>query len=133
MSIDGKITEIYDPVTTNDGKYTKQTFVVKPSGKYAKPIAFILWNEKIKELDGLDVGKNVVVSFDVRSRQWQDRWFTEAIAWKVQPQIKDAADLFDKQEKAPPPGEDDIPPKDHVTSLNEQSGDTEEETDDLPF
>ena len=37
------------------------------------------------------VGDKVEVMFNIESRQWKDRWFTELVAWKVNMTVGDSA------------------------------------------
>ena len=48
--------------------------------------------DKFKQMN-IVVGGNYNVSFDVESREWQQKWFTEASAWK--------AVCLDGQQQAP--------------------------------
>lgn len=120
MDISGKITHIYDTEEVSEGKYQKRTFVIKPPGRYNKPIAFYLWNDKVKELDAFNVKDDVLVSFDVKSREYNGRWYTEVTAWKIQGQVKDAGELFDGDQQ-------------ESTDITKQDPGLPEETDDLPF
>lgn len=53
-----------------------------------------MWGEKIDQFR-LQVGEMVTVSFELESREYNNRWYTEARAWKIskdssgQPQYSD--------------------------------------------
>lgn len=64
-------------------EYIKNTFVGETQGQYPKKIAFsVMGEEKFNQM-GIVVGGTYSVSFDVESREWQGKWFTEANAWRA--------------------------------------------------
>ena len=65
---------------------------------------------------GLAVGDEVVVSFDLESREVKGRWYTDVRAWKIEK----------VQASAPAHGEGSVPPPPADFEPNAQ-------TDDLPF
>lgn len=86
MEISVKIIKILDAQSFNskNGEITiKNTFVGETQGQYPKNIAFsVLGEDKFNQM-GIVVGGQYNVSFDVESREWQGKWFTECKAWKA--------------------------------------------------
>lgn len=87
MEINVKVIKILAPqafTSSKDGSsVVKTTFIGETSGQYPKKIAFsVLGEEKFKRM-AIVVGSNYAVSFDVESREWKDKWFTEASAWRA--------------------------------------------------
>ena len=86
MEISVKIIKILDAQSFNskNGETTiKNTFIGETQGQYHKNIAFsVLGEDKFKQM-GVVVGGQYNVSFDVESREWQNKWFTECKAWKA--------------------------------------------------
>ena len=86
MEISVKIIKILDAQSFNskNGEITvKNTFIGETQGQYTKNIAFsVLGEDKFKQM-GIVVGGQYNVSFDVESREWQGKWFTECKAWKA--------------------------------------------------
>lgn len=63
--------------------YEKFFFVGKTQAQYPKTIAFsVMGKEKFEKL-GIVVGKSYNVSFDVESREWNGKYFTDITAWKA--------------------------------------------------
>jgi hypothetical protein len=87
MEIQGTIKSIL-PVeegTSKAGKtWKKQNFVLDVPGKYPKQICFTCFGKVVDALDYCKEGQCVVVHFDVSSREYNGRWFTEASAWKIE-------------------------------------------------
>lgn len=87
MEIQGKVVSILDAqrfVSKKDGKeYVRNAFVVETVGQYPKRICFTVMGDDRWHQMSILVGKSYSVSFDVESREWQGKWFTECMAWKA--------------------------------------------------
>lgn len=62
------------------GAWVRGGFVVdvNTESQYPRSIAFSTWGEDIlSQLKSLHIGATIQVIFDIESRQWQDRWFTD--------------------------------------------------------
>jgi hypothetical protein len=88
MEIIGKVAQLL-PLVTGQGKngeWRKQEFIIEiADGQFPKKICFSLWGDKIDQA-GLGLNETVKVFFDIESREYNARWFTEARAWKVEKQ-----------------------------------------------
>lgn len=86
MEITGKVFSVL-PLVTGQGKngeWRKQEFVIEiESGQFPKKLCLSLWGDKIDQA-GLVVGETVKVFFDIESREYNGRWFTEARSWRVE-------------------------------------------------
>lgn len=86
MEITGKCIVVSEPQvfrSKKDGSsIVKYSFVIDTGGQYAKRVCFSVFGEdRFKQMQ-LVVGKTYSVSFDVESREWQGKWFTECTSWK---------------------------------------------------
>ena len=88
MELIGKIALLL-PLVTGQGKngeWRKQEFVIEVAeGQFPKKVCMSLWGEKIDQAN-LVTGETAKVSFDLESREYNGRWFTEAKAWRVEKQ-----------------------------------------------
>lgn len=87
MDFEGIVLEILPPVSGqgNRGTWERQVVVFEqPSKQYGKEVAVTFMN-KPQEVANLRVGESYIVSFDIESRKFQDRWYTDVRAWRVQP------------------------------------------------
>ena len=69
--------------TTDNGKIKKKEFVVKTEETYPQMVKCELINDKISLLDSYVKGETVEVSFNLRGREWQGKYFTSIQAWKI--------------------------------------------------
>ncbi|MBC7451808.1 MAG: DUF3127 domain-containing protein [Cytophagales bacterium] len=84
MEINGKIVALL-PAQSGQGKngtWKKQEYILETVGQYPKKVCFSVWGEKIDQFN-VKQGDDVEVSFDVESREYNQRWYTELKAWKV--------------------------------------------------
>ena len=70
---------------TNNKEWKKINFVVQTQGEYSKDVAFNVFGaEKVDNFTKYNkVGQTVDVSFDVESREYKGRYYTDLNAWKV--------------------------------------------------
>ncbi len=115
MEISGKLVQFL-PLQTGQGKngtWKKQEFILEQGGQYPKKVCIAVWGDKI-DITSFKTGDNIEVSFDVESREFNGRWYTDVKAWKVvgkQEGAQNAPGSY--QQSAPvdalPAGDDDLP------------------------
>lgn len=118
LEIEGKVFKVL-PEQSGEGRngtWVKQEFVIETTDQYPKKICFSVWGDKTDMVKTLKIGENLKVSFNVESREFKEKWYTDLRAWKI-----DKADSNNQGTAPPPPiTDEDIPP-------------VNEEEDDLPF
>jgi len=85
MDIKGKLIQKL-PLQTGEGKngpWKKQEIVLEIPGQYPKKLMISIWGDKINEAL-LNIGNELNVSFDLESREYNGRWYTDVKAWKVE-------------------------------------------------
>lgn len=83
MELKGKLAHVLEPqtITKKDGNtMTKRGIVVETDGQYKKLVAFTIINQNIQIPN---IGTEVLVKYDLSSREYNGRWYTEATAWSV--------------------------------------------------
>ena len=88
LELNGVIKKIMPIVegTSKAGKsWKKAGFVVTTEGDYPKDVAFsVFGEEKVDNLMKFNkVGQRVDVSFNVESREYNDKYYTDLQAWKI--------------------------------------------------
>lgn len=82
LKINGVIKVINDTETFK-GNFTKKTFVITTAGKYPQPVMFETIKDQTSLLDGLKVGDNVEVSFNIRGNEYNGKYYNNLQAWKI--------------------------------------------------
>ncbi len=84
FEMEGSVKVIQD-LQTFDSGFSKREFVVEvEDGKYPQLVNFECLKEKAELIDGLEVGDQVKVRFDIRGREYNGRYFVNLAAWKIE-------------------------------------------------
>ena len=69
------------------GPWTKQEFILEfPDGNFTAKACFPAWGqEKVQDLGKYQVGDKVKVSFNLKSREYNGRWYNDLQIWKIAP------------------------------------------------
>ena len=84
LEVEGKFIKALPAVSgeKNGKKWSKQFFVIEQFGQYPALAQFQVWNDRIN-LSQFQEGDNVKVMFDINSREWQERVYTDLTAYRV--------------------------------------------------
>ena len=114
MELKGKIIRVLEEKTgtSSRGGWRKQEYVIEIPGDYPKQVCFMVWGDKIDQLK-IAEGQDLTVHFDLESREYNDRWYTDVKVWRVDRAEQDAAGQVGEEpppwDEAPPVQDDDIP------------------------
>lgn len=84
LKISGKVTDLLEEQSGEgrNGPWRKQDFILETGGAYPKTVCITQWGDDIESF-GLSLGDEVTVHIDLKSREYQGRWYTDVKAWKV--------------------------------------------------
>lgn len=126
MEVQGKIIQVL-PLQQGTSKagnaWKKQEYVLETHDQYPRKVKFDFFGDRADQFP-LNIGDEVTISFDIESREFNGRWYTDIRGWKAT-----------KNDGAAPAGgpevvsglSDGIPPFDPMAS---SAG---ADNDDLPF
>ncbi|MBQ7610313.1 MAG: DUF3127 domain-containing protein [Bacteroidales bacterium] len=125
LEIEGKIKTKLTPRSGSSarGGWTSQDFVVEyQDGNYPADACITAFgDEKVRDLDRFQVGDAVKVSFNVRAREFNGRWYNDLRMWRISapgaapaagasaPAASGYAPAAGPAPMAPPPSFDDMP------------------------
>ena len=122
MEIKGKIIQALPEqsgISKGSGKsWKKREYVLETMETYPRKICFNFFNDRVDQYP-LNIGDVINLSFDINSREFNGRWYTDISGWKVE---KDGAAAA-----AAPEGN--LPPAPPVPDFT-QMGSSDE---DIPF
>lgn len=127
MDITGVITKILPKQsgTSANGEWQKQEFVVTTEDTYPKTVCFNTWGKAVEVLQNFSERQKVTVHFEVSSREYNSKWYSEIRAWKIE-----SADGGSAATIAPAHAQS--APAQSVASSPANDSSSEQE-DDLPF
>lgn len=85
MQLTAKLTQLL-PIQTGPGKngeWKKQDIIVETDGQYPKKVCISIWGDKINESQLL-IGNEMKIDFDIESREYNGKWYTDIKAWKIE-------------------------------------------------
>jgi len=108
----GKVKLIQDAQTFGSGFTKREMVVTVEDGKYPQEINLEFVQDKVSLLDALQIGQEVTVTFDIRGREYNGRYFNNLQGWKIQAGTSDNTEVnqqpvFDKD--VPANFDDDVP------------------------
>lgn len=77
-----RILPVQEGVSKSGNAWRKGAFVIETEAQYPRTICFNIWNNRIDEFP-LTEGDLVEVRFDVESREYMERWYTDVTAYSV--------------------------------------------------
>ncbi|MDB5228160.1 MAG: hypothetical protein JWN78_2353 [Bacteroidota bacterium] len=85
MELSGKIFKVL-PLQSGEsqrGKWQKQDVVIETeNGKFPKKVCVTMWGDLLSN-NSFEEGKDISVEFDVESREFNGKWYTDVKAWRV--------------------------------------------------
>ena len=83
--ITGTLVKKYE-VETKGESFRVRDFVIKTNdgSQYDNFVKFQSTQDRTNLVDDVEEGDEITVHFDLRGRQWQDKYFTNLNAWRVQ-------------------------------------------------
>ncbi len=89
MELEGRIARKMNVQTGTSarGAWAKQEFVLEyQEGNFPSQVCMNVWGEdKVRDLERHQVGDRVKVSFNLSSREYNGRWYTDVRAWRIEP------------------------------------------------
>jgi single-strand DNA-binding protein len=83
FEIQGKIHKVF-PSENKSGNFQAREFVIElESGQYSQLIKFQLTQDRCDLIDAYSEGEEIKVSFDLRGREWDGKYFINLNAWRL--------------------------------------------------
>lgn len=115
FEIEGVLHKKFETENKTDTFQAREMILEIQDGNYPQLIKFQLVQDRCTLLDPIPEGQKIKVSFDLRGREWNGKYFTNLNAWKIE-----TAEIETSSTDQFPTAEDD------PANLDEQD-------DDLPF
>lgn len=91
LELSGKVIQILPEQsgTGKNGNWLKQDFIIETEEQFPRKICFSAWGEKVSAVKALKAGLNIKVFFNVESREFNGRWYTDLRMWKMETASQD--------------------------------------------
>lgn len=133
MELSGKVFKVM-PVESGEGKngtWKKQQVVIETdsNGKYPKKVCVVFWSDLVSS-DSFVEGKDISVEFDIESREYNGKWYTDVKAWRINSASSNANNTStnNNSNDSKPLVKENVAPAHNLTDVPNEQID-----DDLPF
>lgn len=119
FEITGRLHKKFDTENKTDSFQAREFVIVVDNSGYTNYIKFQLVQDKCGLIDSYEEGQDIKVHFDLRGREWNEKYFTNLNAWRIEAPEAQAtktatpptAESFPAAENEPPAAEvdDDLP------------------------
>ena len=85
MQLTAKLIQLlpFQTGTGKNGEWKKQDIIVETDGQFPKKICISIWGDKVNERQ-LQIGNLLKIDFDIESREYNGRWYTDIKTWKIE-------------------------------------------------
>lgn len=85
MTLSAKLTQLlpFQTGESKNGTWRKQDIIVETNGQYPKKICVSIWGDKIDD-NQLQIGNTLTISYELESREYNNKWYTDVKAWKIE-------------------------------------------------
>lgn len=83
----GKLIKVLPEVSGQgkNGPWSKQDFVIETlDSQYPKKVCMTAWGEKVSDLKQFSDGDTLKATFSAESREYNERWYTELRAFRIE-------------------------------------------------
>lgn len=83
--LEGKLHKKFNTEVKGDKGFKSRAIVIETAGQYPQLIKLEFAQDRCELVDNISEGTPVKVFFDLRGREWQDKFFTSLNAWRIEP------------------------------------------------
>lgn len=84
FELTGKVKLVQEPQTFASGFTKREVVVTVEDGRYPQDINLEFLQDKVSLLDSVSEGQEIKVSFDIRGREYNGKYFNNLVGWKVE-------------------------------------------------
>ena len=130
FEIEGKLHKVFETEQKSETFRTREFVIETMQGSYSQFIKFQLTQDRCDIIEPFKTDQQIKVYFDLRGRQWQDKFFTNLQAWRVE--------LVGEAQPAPMPEQHEVAHSENGGSAKSTGMSGTQDTgaddfDDLPF
>lgn len=83
FEVDGKLHKVFDTESKTQTFQAREFVIEIGEGQYPQYIKFQLTQDRCGLIENYEVGSMIKVYFDLRGREWNEKYFTNLNAWRI--------------------------------------------------
>ncbi|MBT8220501.1 MAG: DUF3127 domain-containing protein [Bacteroidia bacterium] len=123
FEVEGKLHKVFDTESKTDSFQAREFVIEIGQGNYPQFIKFQLTQDRCGLIDAFQPGQVIKVYFDLRGREWNEKYFTNLNAWRI---MEAESSPKPQPQEASPASSDSFPTANDEMQLDNMD-------DDLPF
>lgn len=123
FEIEGKLHKKFETESKTPTFQAREFVILISEDNYPQYIKFQLTQDRCSLIDDFEEGKPIKVHFDLRGREWNEKYFTNLNAWRLE--------KVEAEEQAPSPADEPELPVE--PDFSDSADLKKEDFDDLPF
>jgi hypothetical protein len=80
---EGRLHKVFDTEQKTASFQAREFVIEVADGKFPQMVKFQLTQDKCTLIDDYAEGDQIAVEFDLRGREWNDKYFTNLNAWRI--------------------------------------------------
>jgi len=128
FEIEGKLHKKFDTESKTATFQAREFVILISEENYPQHIKFQLTQDRCALIDDYNEGQKIKVHFDLKGREWNEKYFTNLNAWRIEAGTAEAP--VDSAPQAPGSSEPMLPIE---PDFSENVDQKKEDFDDLPF
>lgn len=84
FEIEGKLHKKFETESKTSSFQAREFVILISEDNYPQYIKFQLTQDRCSLIDNYEEGKKVKVHFDLRGREWNEKYFTNLNAWRIE-------------------------------------------------
>ena len=80
---EGRLHKVFDTEQKTASFQAREFVIEVADGKFPQMVKFQLTQDKCALIEDYAEGDQIVVEFDLRGREWNDKYFTNLNAWRI--------------------------------------------------
>lgn len=91
FEIAGKLHKKFDTEQKTSNFEAREFVIEIQDGNYSQYIKFQLVQDRCALIDNYEEGDQIKVHFNLRGREWNDKYFTNLNAWRIEAEVQEEA------------------------------------------
>lgn len=91
FEVEGKLHKVFETESKTDSFQAREFVIEIGQGNYPQYIKFQLTQDRCGLIDAYEPGQIIKVYFDLRGREWNEKYFTNLNAWRIVEAVQTAA------------------------------------------
>jgi len=100
---EGVLHKVFDTEQKSDKFRTREFILEISESQYPQLIKFQLTQDKCEIIDDYSAGDVLTIHFDLRGREWNERFFTNLQCWKIETASGTSSESESPVDRAPSP------------------------------